>query len=189
MTAAVSATLPLRWAALLHDVGKPATFTMDEQGQGHFYGHAGESAAMADGVLRRLKAPTQLREQVMLLIGQHMTKIEPEKRIVRRWLNKLGPEMLDALLLLQEADMGSKGTGKPSESEQFAQLRAVIAQIEAENACLSLKDLAVNGTDIMPLGYSGKEIGLCLNRLLELVMDEKVPNEKNALLNAAKARN
>ena len=187
VTAAVPAELPLRWAALLHDAGKPVTFTMDEQGQGHFYGHAGESAAIADTVLRRLKAPTALREQVVLLISQHMTKIEPEKRMVRRWLHKLGPEMLNALLLLQEADMGSKGTGKPRESEQFSQIRAVLAEIEAENACLSLKDLAINGHDLMALGITGREIGTTLNRLLEQVIDETIPNERDALLRAVKA--
>ena len=187
VTAAVPAELTLRWAALLHDAGKPATFTMDEAGQGHFYGHAGESAAIADTVLRRLKAPTALREQVVLLISQHMTKIEPEKRMVRRWLHKLGPEMLNALLLLQEADMGSKGTGKPRESEQFSQIRAVLTEIEAENACLSLKDLAINGTDIMALGITGREIGTTLNRLLEQVIDETIPNERDALLRAVKA--
>ena len=186
VTAAVPPDLILRWAALLHDVGKPATFTMDEAGQGHFYGHAEESAAMADAILRRLKAPTLLRERVVQLIEQHMTKIEPEKRILRRRLSRLGSEALNTLLILQEADMGSKGTGKPREMEQFAQIREILAEIDAEHACLSLKDLAINGHDLMALGYSGREIGQCLNRLLEQVVDEKVPNEKTALLNAAR---
>ena len=186
VTAAVPAVLPLRFAALLHDAGKPATFTLDDAGQGHFYGHAAESAAIADTVLRRLKAPTALREQAVLLISQHMTRIEPEKRIVRRWLGRLGHEMLDALLQLQEADMGSKGTGKPQEMEQFSQIRSILAEIETENACLSLKDLAVDGHDLMALGYAGKEIGQTLNHLLEQVIDEKLPNEKSALLNAVK---
>ena len=121
----------------------------------------------------------------MQLIGQHMTKLEPEKRFLRRWLGKLGTEMLDMLLVLQEADMGSKGTGKPAEMVQFTEIRAILAEIEAENACLSLKDLAINGHDLMALGYSGKEIGRCLNYLLEQVIEEKLPNEKEALQNAA----
>ena len=182
VTAAVPATLPLRWAALLHDAGKPATFSIGEDGQGHFYGHAEASAAIAEAVLRRLKAPTALREDVILLIRKHMTLLEPEKRFLRRWLGKLGTEMLDMLLALQEADMGSKGTGKPAEMVQFTEIRAILVEIEAENACLSLKDLAINGHDLMALGYSGKEIGCCLNYLLEQVIEEKLPNEKNALL-------
>ena len=182
VTAAVPATLPLRWAALLHDAGKPVTFSIGEDGQGHFYGHAEASAAIAEAVLRRLKAPTALREDVILLIRKHMTLLEPEKRFLRRWLGKLGTEMLDMLLALQEADMGSKGTGKPAEMVQFTEIRAILVEIEAENACLSLKDLAINGHDLMALGYSGKEIGCCLNYLLEQVIEEKLPNEKNALL-------
>ena len=180
--AAVPAELPLRWTALLHDTGKIPTFTTDDTGRGHFYGHAGESAKIANDVLHRLKAPTALREQVVNLIGLHMTKIQPERKSVRRWLSRLGAGTMEALLQLQEADMGSKGTGKPGELEQFAQLRALMAELQAEDACLSLKDLAVNGHDLMALGFSGREIGKKLDFLLSLVMDEKVENTKEALL-------
>ena len=188
VTAAVPAVLSLRWAALLHDAGKPSTFTTDEAGQGHFYGHAEESATIAEAVLRRLKAPTALREEAVLLIGLHMTKIEPDKRILRRRLSKLGVGTLDKLLCLQEADMGSKGTGKPAEMAQFSQIRQLLCEIEAEDACLSLKDLAVNGHDLMEIGITGREIGQTLNYLLEQVIDEKLPNEKNELLYAAANR-
>ena len=174
--------LPVRWAALLHDIGKPDTFTLDAQGQGHFYGHAKHSADIADSILHRLKAPTALREQTVQLIGLHMTKIEPEKKCVRRWLSRLGDEALDMLLTLQEADMSSKGTGKPEESSQFSQLRSLAAEIRAENSCLSLKELAVNGHDLMALGITGPQIGMALNRLLELVIDEALPNVKTSLL-------
>ena len=180
--AAVPAELPLRWTALLHDTGKIPTFTTDDTGRGHFYGHAGESAKIANDVLHRLKAPTALREQVVNLIGLHMTKIQPERKSVRRWLSRLGAGTMEALLQLQEADMGSKGTGKPGELEQFAQLRALMAELQAEDACLSLKDLAVNGHDLMALGFSGREIGKKLDFLLSLVLDEKVENTKEALL-------
>ncbi len=183
---AVPGDLTLRWAALLHDVGKPTTFTLDEQGQGHFYGHAEESAAMASSILRRLKAPNALREAAVALVRLHMTQIIPEKKTVRRWLGRLGADKLELLLQLQEADMGSKGTGIPREMSQFSQLRAVIEEIQAENACLQLKDLAVNGHDLMRLGITGPAIGNTLNALLEQVLDEKVPNEKQALLNALK---
>ena len=188
VTAGVPGELPLRWAALLHDVGKIPCFTRDETGRGHFYGHAGVGAEMADAILRRLKAPTALREQAVLLIDRHMTKIEPNKKNVRRWLSRLGPETMELLLCLQEADMGSKGTGKTENMEQFAQIRALLEEIQAENACLSLKDLAVNGNDLMALGYRGREIGQCLTRLLEQVLDEQLPNERQALLEAAKRR-
>ena len=177
--------LSLRWAALLHDTGKVPAFTLDEDGRGHFYGHAKESAALADGILRQLKAPTALREEVVRLIALHMTRLEPTKKVLRRWLSRLGRETVDDLLLLQRADTLSKGKDVTEEMRQFTHLDALLDEIDAENGCLSLKDLAVNGKDLMPLGDAGKTIGQTLNRLLDLVLDEQLPNEKNALLTFA----
>jgi tRNA nucleotidyltransferase (CCA-adding enzyme) len=174
--------LPLRWAALLHDTGKVPMFTLDENGCGHFYGHAKESAALADQILRRLKAPTDLREEVVQLISLHMTMLEPTRKAVRRWLSRLGREAMDSLLLLQKADTISKGTDVTAELPQFDHLQAILDEIDLENACLSLKDLAVNGHDLMQLGITGKGIGVTLKQLLDLVLDEQLPNEKNALL-------
>ena len=178
----VSGDQTRRWAALLHDSGKIATFTRDETGRGHFYGHAQKSAEIADTVLRRLKAPRDLREDVVFLIEKHMTKLEPDKKLLRRRLAQFGWERVKDLLNLQEADMGSKGLGIPVEISQFSQLRELLEEIAEENACLSLKDLAVNGHDLMELGYSGREIGEKLNLLLEKVIEEEVANEKEALL-------
>ena len=183
---AAPSDLALRWAALLHDIGKPETFSLDDAGKGHFYGHAEASAQLAGEILRSLKAPNALREQVVSLVKLHMTKIEPEKKVVRRWMGRLGDARLENLLLLQEADMGSKGTGKPAEMAQFDEIRRLFGEIRAENACLHLKDLAVNGHDLMTLGITGPAIGKILNTLLEQVIDETLPNEKQALLNALK---
>ena len=188
VTAGVSADLTLRWAALLHDTGKVATFTRDATGRGHFYGHAQKSAEIADGVFRRLKAPTALREQAVLLIGQHMALLTPDKKLLRRRISRLGWDTLDKLLLLQEADMGGKGTGEGEEPDVFPKIRAALAEIRAENACLTVKDLAVNGNDLLALGYQGKAIGETLNALLEGVLDETLPNERQALLDRAKQR-
>ena len=178
--------LSLRWAALLHDTGKVPTFTQDENGRGHFYGHAGESAKLADHILRRLKAPTALREETVLLIELHMTRLEPTKKVIRRWLSRLGRETLNRLLLLQKADTLSKGVDVTDELPHFDRLQTILDEIEAENACLSLKDLAVKGNDLMALGYTGKDIGITLNKLLDLVLDEQLSNEKDTLLHYIK---
>ena len=187
VTEAVPKELGLRWAALLHDIGKPACFTLDENGRGHFKGHAKVSAEIADVVLLRLKAPSALRQQVTDLIGLHMTKLEPDKKLLRRRLGKLGQERLLELLQLQEADMGSKGTGKPEEMDQFPVLRNLIEEVLAEAACFSIKDLAVNGWDLQQAGIpAGPDIGKCLSWLLGQVQDEVLPNDRAILLDTVK---
>ena len=179
--------LPLRWAALLHDIGKPACFTMDENGRGHFLGHAKRSAAMADEVLRRLKAPTVLREQVLFLIEQHMTPLVPDKHILRRRLSRHGEEQVRMLLALQRADFGSKGTGTPQEEAVFGQIERLLDEIIAEADCLTIRSLAIDGHDLMALGFApGPQLGQCLSALLSQVLEDRLPNEKAALLVAAK---
>ena len=182
VVAGVPGDLTLRWAALLHDIGKIPTFTQDATGRGHFYGHAPRGAEMAEEVLRRLKAPTALRQQVVLLIGKHMTRLQPDRKLLRRQIGRLGWETVEQLLALQEADMSSKGTGNLPEMDDFNRIREVLEEIRAEDCCMSLKDLAVKGNDVMALGLRGKAIGQTLDRLLELVVDDQLPNEKNALL-------
>ncbi len=182
---ACPADLAIRWAALLHDCGKPATFQMGDDGYGHFNGHAQVSAQLADALLLQLKAPTTLREQVVFLIAHHMTLFEPDKRLLRRRLGKYGKDALLALLTLQQADFGGKGTQENSDS--FASVHTLLEEICTEEACLTIKDLRINGQDLQALGFApGPRLGACLAWLLEQVLDEKVPNERTALLEAAK---
>ena len=186
VVAGVPAEQTIRWAALLHDIGKVPTFTQDATGRGHFYGHAPKGAEMAEEVLRRLKAPTALRQQAVLLIEKHMTRLQPEKKQLRRWIGRLGWETAEQLLALQKADMGSKGTGNPEDMEVFWEIEKLLEEIREEDSCLSLKDLAVKGNDLMALGITGKAIGQTLNDLLEQVLEETLPNEKDALISYVK---
>lgn len=184
---AVPPDLVLRWAALLHDVAKPACFTQDTTGRGHFKGHAPEGAKTADAILLRLKAPTALRQQVVFLIEHHMLPLEPDKRLLRRRLGKYGEDTLRKLLTLQQADFSSKGTGNAQDETVFADTERLLDAILQEDACFCIKDLAINGNDLMALGYApGKKIGACLESLLTQVQDEVLPNEKAALLQAAR---
>ena len=130
VTGSVPRDLTQRWAALLHDTGKIPTFTLDENGRGHFYGHAKFSAEISDRILRRLNAPARLREDAVQLIELHMYRFAEDKQELRRWLNRLGSETMDQLLTLQEADLSSKGTGKEWEMSQFSRLRQLIREIE-----------------------------------------------------------
>ncbi len=178
---AVPRELPLRWAALLHDIGKVPCFTTDETGRGHFYGHAQVGGDMAEAVLRRLKAPNALREEVVTLIRNHMAPRTTKKALARLG-SRLGFDTVHSLLRLQAADMGSKGTGEQETDMVFPPLYALLEELRRENACLTVRDLAVNGNDLKALGLTGKAIGDALDTLLEQVLEEALPNEKEALL-------
>ena len=177
--------LTLRWAALLHDTGKPQTFTLDETGHGHFYGHPEASRRMAHGVLTTLKAPTALREAVEMLVGNHMLLLTPDKKLLRKRIGKYGPELVEKLLTLQEGDFSAKGTGLPM-PEDFSQTRKALQELLQEPPAFTLRDLAIGGKDLLAIGYPpGPILGQTLNALLEQVQQEQLPNERQALLEAA----
>lgn len=186
VTGAVLPQTALRWAALLHDIGKVPCFTQDETGRGHFKGHAQVGARMAAEVLTRLHAPNPVRETAVWLIDHHMTVLQPELPQVRRSLSRYGRERLELLLSLQEADMKGKGTSEHENSSRYPRIRALLSQLEQEEGRLTLKSLAVDGNDLMELGYQGRQIGEELRALLEQVLEGILPNEKAALIQAAK---
>lgn len=168
--------LTLRWAAILHDIGKPPCFTVDETGQGHFYGHASVSAEMADDVLRRLKAPTALREQAVTLIKLHMNPLQPDKKLLTRLLSKHGWDTAEKLLLLQKADFGAN-------APDYGPVEELLEQLRQEDACLHIRDLAVKGQDLMAMGIApGPQMGDILKQLLLQVQEQQLPNEKDILL-------
>ena len=175
--------LPLKLAALLHDIGKPSTFTLDEEGQGHFIEHTKVSAQMAEDILLRLRASNQLREQVVFLVAHHMTPMLPDKKLLRRRISKYGEDMTYQLLQLQKADMESTGVVGTHNLEE---VELLLAEIMQEDACLTVKDLAINGHDLLELGFPvGPQIGACMQFLLELALDELIENTREDLLSAA----
>ena len=176
----------LRWAALLHDVAKPHTFTQDEDGKGHFYGHAKESAAIANDILTRLKASNALQEQVVFLIEHHMDTLTPEKAALRKKLSRYGGDNIRKLVALQQADRAGKRK-ITSNSTQSEKLLLALDKLEKEEGRLQLRDLAVNGHDMMEIGFEpGPALGKCQKKLLEMVLSGEIANEKSALLAAAK---
>lgn len=189
VTAKVPPELSLRWAALLHDIGKPLTFTRDANGRGHFYGHAPAGAALAEKVLRSLHAPVKLRQETVFLIERHMSRLQPERPQLREAVSRFGMPQVRKLLALQEADMSSKGIPAELHPERFREVRKLLDAIEAEGADLTLKGLAINGSDLKALGYQGKAIRQMQQVLLEKVLREELPNEREVLLTFARADN
>lgn len=180
--AAVPPTPRLRMAALLHDIAKPETFSLDETGVGHFYGHAARSAEIADGILRRLRFSNEDRKAIVTLIKHHDTPIEPTETAVRRKLNQLGEEGFFDLLSLIRGDNLALAPEFHDRQAIYDTLEEIARQILSEKQCFSLKDLAVKGGDLAVLGLRGKEIGEGLQLLLTAVMEEKTKNDKESLL-------
>ena len=177
----------LRFAGILHDVGKPATMTVDSRGQGHFYDHARVSAELTEEILRRLKAPNAFREETVWLVKHHMSLYSPEPKSVRKALSRHGIQRLRLLTELQRADVGGKGVGKSDRVQQITDFRAAVEALAAKEGEISLKRLAVKGGDLIAVGFpQTPELGEALKRLLEMVIAEEVANEKEALLAQAK---
>ncbi len=181
-TAAVPPVETLRVAAFFHDIAKPACYSADETGTGHFYGHAPRSAEMTNEILRRLRFDNDTRTAVVTLIRHHDAPIEPTPAALRRKLNKLGAEGFFDLIALMRADNRAQAPEYRYRQAIYDTLEALAEEILAEKQCFSLKDLAVDGHDLQDLGYRGREIGERLKFLLEAVMDGRVENEKTALL-------
>ncbi len=175
----------LRCAALLHDVGKPSAFTLDESGVGHFYGHAKASVALADAMLRRLKCSNEFREQAVRLVEWHDRDIPRTDKGVRRALRALGEEDLRLLLALKRADNLAQAPAYHGRQAEIQKGEEILDRLLEEEACFSLKQLAVSGRDLLALGLSGPALGEMLDRLLNQVVDGELPNDRAALLAAA----
>ena len=173
----------LRWTMLLHDIAKPACRTTDEAGINHFKGHAPAGEKMAKAILRRLKFDNETIRQVAALIRWHDCRMAPEKPVIRRILNKLGPELFEKLMIVQEADTMAKSLYQREETlERIGKVRECVREILDNGDCFTLKMLAVSGKDLMELGVpKGPKIGECLNAALEEVMKDPAKNTKEYL--------
>ena len=129
VTAAVPREATLRWAALLHDVGKPACFAQDETGRGHFKGHAQVGAAMAAEILRELDAPKPLAAEVVWLIDHHMEPLPRNEAELSADVERDGLTRTRHLLILKEADARSKGVAE-GQKDTLPRIHALQARLE-----------------------------------------------------------
>ena len=180
--AAVPPQSVLRWTMLLHDLGKPASFFTDAGGVGHFYGHDALGAELAAGIAGRLRMDKKSAQRIALLIERHMRQIEPTEKAVGRALRQLGEEALRQLLLVKRADASACHPDYAWQTGALDAVEAVLERLLAEDTCFTLRDLAVDGRDMMALGLRGREIGEALDELLTQVAEGELPNEKAALL-------
>lgn len=184
---AASKDLYVRLALLYHDIGKPLCYTVESE-IGHFYGHAAISKDIAEKSLRNLRFDNDTVYNVTQLIEAHDRTIEPQKPIIRRCLNKFGLEQFLRLLDVKEADYYAQvnGENRLHKDEIIALTDKIVLAQQNHEECFTLKDLAVNGNDLIHIGFStGKMIGDCLKLLLNSVIDGILTNEKDTLLKTA----
>ena len=170
----------LRLTMLFHDAGKPGTFSMDERGIGHFYGHPAVSYDIAQQAVKHLRLPVQQEQKLLYLVRHHDTPLGCTLRSVRRKLAVHGEEIYRSLLAVKKADCIGQGTA-PQNLTELLQTEALLEQVLQENSCLTRKDLAVNGHDLMEWGISGQEIGRYLSEMLNRVLDNPACNTREQL--------
>ena len=172
----------LYWSALFHDIGKPASFTTDEHGEGHFYGHAPAGCEIADTVMRRLRFDNASRERILQLVKYHDVTIGTDEKRVKRLLGRFGEQFVRQLTALKRADNLAQSEDYRDRQDRITEVETLVEDLIARQECMSLRDLAVNGDDLLALGYTGRTIGNALQMLLDAVIDELVLNERAALL-------
>lgn len=183
---AVPPSLALRWTMLFHDLGKPACFTVGEDGEGHYYGHTAISAQLAEGIMERLRFEKTLRERVRAQLACFDDLFPPERTAIHKELVKHGRETVQNLLLTKRADNAAKAPdGLARAQAPWLAAQAVYDELLAEGAPCTVRELAVSGGDMLCLGFSGRAVGAVLSKLLDEVAAGKLTNTYDDLVQRA----
>jgi putative nucleotidyltransferase with HDIG domain len=185
--AKLEAPLPVRLAALYHDIGKPPARQMDESGVWTFYQHEKISASMTRDISRRLRYPNAVTDRAVHLIEEHMFHYDDtwSDAAVRRFIIRTGEDCLDDLYTLRRCDAFATAGTEPGPGF-LAPLVSRVDAVLAQSRALSLKDLAVSGKDLLAIGVpAGKRMGIILNELLEAVVEDPEQNTRESLLEIA----
>lgn len=173
--------LILRLTMLLHDCAKPLTFTVDFRGDGHFYGHAAQSARLTRQALERLRFDNETVFRVTRLVTLHDSDVLNTEKSLLRWLRKIGEADLRLLLKIKMADNLAQSPHY-SRMETIQATERTLDALVARAPCFDRSRLAVRGGDLAALGLRGAEIGAALDGMVEAVIGGRIPNEKEALL-------
>lgn len=173
-----------RLAALFHDIGKPSSYTVDDKGVGHFYGHPDSSSIIARKIMRRLKYSKQDIHDIIKVIKYHDYDINSTKKSVRKFLSKFGTELIDVLFDVKYADVHSQNPAYNSRLEKIEETRLLIDNVISSSECFSIKDINFSGKDILQMGIpEGRIINDILQDLLNEITQENLSNDFNVLLN------
>ncbi|MES1184580.1 MAG: HD domain-containing protein [Myxococcales bacterium] len=182
----------LRVAALLHDIGKPRSRAFSDKTNDYtFYEHERIGAEMVEPLLSRLRFSNEERQHIVALVRHHLICYDSSwsDAAVRRWIRRVTPELVPDLYLLNEADVRGKGRDASPDLEALSALKAHVERILAAGAAFSTKDLAIDGRVLMQeLGMKpGPDLGRILKALLDEVVDDPSKNQRDVLLERARA--
>ncbi len=181
-------TLTLRLTMLFHDIGKPEVFRTDENGRDHFHGHAVNSAKLAEQIMRRLKFDNETINTVCTLVYHHSRYPQLNAQDVRVNAYEIGPELFDQFLLVKRADILAQHPDVVREKlDYLEEVERIWKDIRENHDCLSLKELAVSGRDLIAEGFQpGPQIGQTLEKLMREVLAHPEHNQRAYLLQLAK---
>ncbi len=179
----------VRWALLLHDLGKPDCFTLDDRGIGHFYGHPQRSMELAEQILDRFHGDKKTRDTICLLVRDHDREAPATIKNARRWIARYGRDNVRLLLEVKRCDcLAHVDTPKTrARYNNLMEMTRLIRECLDTEQCFSVRDLPVKGGDVMALGVpAGPQVGRILEGLLDGVLDGTCPPEREALLERLK---
>lgn len=178
----------IRLALLFHDIGKPTVASFDEYGEQHFYSHPKISAEITEDIMTRLHFDNDTKNKVVTLVKFHDSPImlnkgvTPDRKRLKRIMSQIGKDLIFDLIEVKRCDNSAQKSRYYRGDDFYKTTLNMLNEVIRENECFSVKDLKINGNDLISLGYKGKEIGEKLNLCLNAVIDEKIKNEYDELL-------
>ena len=182
----------IRLALFFHDIGKPSVAHFDEKGQQHYYGHPKASAEMTEKIMTRLRFDNDTKNKVVTLVKMHDSPImvndmtKPDRKRLKKIMSQIGSDLIFDLIEIKYCDNSAQNPEYFRGEDFYKQTRHIVNEIINEKECFSIKHLAIDGNDVVALGFKGKRIGETLEKCLNAVIDGKVENEKDKLLSFIK---
>lgn len=181
-------SLVVRLALFFHDIGKPVVAHFDEEGEQHYYGHPKVSADITEEILTRLRFDNDTKNKVVALVRLHDSPIVlddnqgPSKKRLKRIMSQIGKDLTYDLIEIKRCDNSAQKPEYFRGDDFYKAVYAVLGEIINGNECFSVKDLKIDGNDLIAAGFKGKAIGKALEKCLDAVIEGKVQNQKDKLL-------
>lgn len=173
----------IRLSLFFHDIGKPIVAHFDEKGEQHYYGHPKKSAELTEKIMTRLRFDNETKNKVVTLVALHDSpimvndNIYPDKKRLKKIMSKIGKNLIYDLIHIKYCDNSAQNPLFFRGEDFYKTTSSIIDEIISQQECFSIKDLKINGNDLIDMGFKGKKIGIILEKVLECVINEKIKND------------